>query len=717
MGLLRLPAFCRGRRIKPVVVDGKSKRLYYNPWTLPLEFLDELLLMSFRLPRMDGTPPLPGELEEEEARTAKRLDGLNSALSGSRPVVTWILILINFILFLMMELGGKSTTSEVLISYGAKVGPLIWAGEYWRLVTPAFLHIGFLHLFSNCIIIFFVGPLMEALVGWKRLLLIYLASGVIGNLLSLHFSPYLSAGASTGVFGIVGGLVIYGFRYRKEIPPGLYRAIILYLLPFIIYNLILSRWDSSVDNYAHIGGLAGGVLTTLVLGAEYPSGLPGKLNLKAFAALSALFGLALYWGYQPYGEAYKTYYYVAGATAAARGDTVRAVSMLGRSLDFDPRYEKARDTLGQVYANLAFSYYGKKEYRAALKYFDQALQYLEPREKYREVFAMIYERIGRSYGALLEREKAIRSLRMALVFNPRLTRLRADISALHYDLARESLDREDPKEAEAQARKALQFNGKNGAAMLLLGEALYCQLSFSQAAGAWKEALLVPRSRDEARARLRGSIFRCLYYPSNVPGSRPGAGREAVRLKEEGERILADTGSYPAALERFQRSARMDGSYASPHAAMATVSLMLNDGEEAERLAGEALQRDPRSWEGMAALGGAKLLQGKTGEAMKLAEDAERLNPRYARAHVLKGEIFLAEGRIREAIGALDRASALQPSNVPARIRLAWACREAGEMKRFWVEANTAIVFADSQGRQSLETLTRRMLASQGRER
>ena len=106
--------------------------------------------------------------------------------------LTSLIILIQVIVFILMTLAGGSTNTQVLIEFGARYTPLIKAGEWWRLITPGFVHIGLTHLVVNSVTLYFIGMYIENLFGHWRFLAIYLMSTLMGNLASAVFLPQSS---------------------------------------------------------------------------------------------------------------------------------------------------------------------------------------------------------------------------------------------------------------------------------------------------------------------------------------------------------------------------------------------------------------------------------------------------------------------------------------------------------------------------------------------
>ncbi|KUO62740.1 MAG: rhomboid family intramembrane serine protease [Gracilibacter sp. BRH_c7a] len=168
--------------------------------------------------------------------------------------ITYIFILIILVVFLLMTLAGGTTKTHVLILFGAKVNPLIEAGQYWRLLTSIFIHIGFTHLLFNTYALYILGKYSEKIFGHGKLVMLFLVSGLSGSVLSYLMSPHLSAGASGAIFGLLGAIVIYGWNNQFLRSSGL----ITNLMVILGINLMLGMILPGLDNYAHLGGLIGG---------------------------------------------------------------------------------------------------------------------------------------------------------------------------------------------------------------------------------------------------------------------------------------------------------------------------------------------------------------------------------------------------------------------------------------------------------------------------
>ena len=176
-----------------------------------------------------------------------------------RPVWTFVLLAVNVLFFAGLELSGGSTRSANLVAFGANFAPLVERGEFYRLVVANFLHIGLLHFAVNSYSLFIVGARYETLVGHPRFVVLYLLTGVSGAVFSFVFTHGLSAGASTSLFGVVGGLIAYFFRHRKALGE-FGRQSLINMLGIVVINFVIGLSPGSgIDNFGHLGGLLGGL--------------------------------------------------------------------------------------------------------------------------------------------------------------------------------------------------------------------------------------------------------------------------------------------------------------------------------------------------------------------------------------------------------------------------------------------------------------------------
>jgi rhomboid protease GluP len=206
------------------------------------------------------------ERERVEIRYARAL------FSRATPV-TYALLAANIAVFLLITAVSPGTQDPgALIAFGAKTNALLERGEWFRLIAPIFIHAGILHLLLNSYALWMVGMQVEKLYGSARFLLIYLLSGVggvvgsyIGQALTPESSDLPSVGASGAIFGLFGVLAVFGFRYRRELPPAIRRAVTAGVLPVILINLLIGFSIRFIDNSAHIGGLLTGAVLALII--------------------------------------------------------------------------------------------------------------------------------------------------------------------------------------------------------------------------------------------------------------------------------------------------------------------------------------------------------------------------------------------------------------------------------------------------------------------
>jgi rhomboid protease GluP len=193
-----------------------------------------------------------------------------------RFFVTPALITANVVYFAIAVLQGVSPLEperQHLLDLGAIYGPLVFEGEWWRLTTANFVHIGFLHLFFNMWCLWSLGNAAERMFGNLTFLLIYLLSGIGGSLASISWHPsVLSAGASGAIFGIAGALVSMLYFGHILVPRQVVRQLLSSLTFFVGFNLLLGSVLEGVDNAGHIGGLVAGLGLGAALHRPLPSG-------------------------------------------------------------------------------------------------------------------------------------------------------------------------------------------------------------------------------------------------------------------------------------------------------------------------------------------------------------------------------------------------------------------------------------------------------------
>jgi rhomboid protease GluP len=215
----------------------------------------------------------------------------------SRPFIFTIVFLsANFFVFLLMwGSAGFNANSlwgfppSILYAYGAKLNAAIDnQHQWWRLVTPIFIHVGLIHLLVNMYSLWMIGPHVEKLYGSVKFVVFWVATGVAGVAASyLTVRPDMavnslgkflfkavdspSAGASGALFGLVGVLFVFGIKFRHELPEGFKRAFGTGMLPMILLNLFIGYLgERFIDNAAHLGGFLAGMVFALAVDYKRP---------------------------------------------------------------------------------------------------------------------------------------------------------------------------------------------------------------------------------------------------------------------------------------------------------------------------------------------------------------------------------------------------------------------------------------------------------------
>ena len=201
--------------------------------------------------------------------------------SKKTPYITYIIMGICIVLYLLTSFTGGSLIDQepnTLYKFGALVNTnmMISYIDLFRLVSSIFLHGGLFHLLCNMYSLYILGPQLESFFGKTKFIIIYIVSGVIGNLLSMAFlqDGVVSVGASGAIFGLLGSLLYFGYHYRVYL-SGVIKS---QIIPLIILNLGIGFISAGINNFAHIGGLIGGILISMAVGVKYKSNKSDIIN-------------------------------------------------------------------------------------------------------------------------------------------------------------------------------------------------------------------------------------------------------------------------------------------------------------------------------------------------------------------------------------------------------------------------------------------------------
>jgi rhomboid protease GluP len=205
--------------------------------------------------------------------------------------ITPIIINLNIVIFILMVISGVNfmlPDSESLIKWGANFRPVTLEGEWWRLITSCFLHIGILHLLMNMYALLYIGLLLEPHLGKARFAAAYLLTGITASMASLWWHDLtISAGASGAIFGMYG--VFLAMLTTNFIEKSARKALLTSIAVFVGYNILNGfKPNSGIDNAAHIGGLIGGLVIgyTLIPSLKKPE--ENKLKYMTIGLLTVI---------------------------------------------------------------------------------------------------------------------------------------------------------------------------------------------------------------------------------------------------------------------------------------------------------------------------------------------------------------------------------------------------------------------------------------------
>lgn len=241
------------------IVELPTKKILVNKGDA-----DEVLNMRQLVNKVFNIMDPSFDSEEENLRKYK--DKIRRKIplkeKSNNTALTYGIIVVNLIIWFVLELNGGSEDVNTLLLFGANEPFLVLKREqYWRLVTSMFLHIGFSHLLYNNFALYLFGTRIERYYGKVKFILIYFTSGIIGSIASIFFSNTVSAGASGAIYGLSGALLFLAYKTRKEI-DGFNTYTILVM---ILIGIGLGWVMPSIDNAAHLAGFLSGLFAGKLL--------------------------------------------------------------------------------------------------------------------------------------------------------------------------------------------------------------------------------------------------------------------------------------------------------------------------------------------------------------------------------------------------------------------------------------------------------------------
>ena len=219
----------------------------------------------------------------EAARTVRQPVTVAGGAVVTKPYVTWTLIGITVAVFLWQFVAG---VGEVAAEFGMWPYGIVLYGEWWRLLTAAFLHGSWLHIAFNMYVLFMFGPILERVLGHVRFTTLYIVSALGGSVASYTFSDpnTVSVGASGAIFGLMGALIVAGRRLRWDITQ---------VLVLLGINVVIGFISPDVDWRAHFGGLVVGALVAAIFVWTPPPFRAVRVLWQILGILSVLFVLVL----------------------------------------------------------------------------------------------------------------------------------------------------------------------------------------------------------------------------------------------------------------------------------------------------------------------------------------------------------------------------------------------------------------------------------------
>lgn len=370
-----------------------------------------------------------------------------------------MLVAINVLMFVAMVVKGASVTQptpDQLLRWGANFGALTLTGQWWRLLTAMFVHIGIVHLALNMWCLWDLGILAEYLYGPKTFLALYLMTGLAASVVSVARNPLVvTAGASGAIFGLAGALIATLYLGKLAAPRGALRISLISLVVFAAYVVAYGFMKSGIDNGAHIGGLVSGLLLGSVLSQDFHALERSRSRLRPM--LFPAFAVLVIAGAVGVRHVHLPVVRLEGAERMLRnGDTASAMRELNQLVKDRPNYSPAWQLLAAahlsmhqesqaeaaleraaqlnpkdqaVLAQLGILYARQHRYEQAQQQFRKITE-LNPKDAQAQVnLGVALDKMGRS-------EEALASFRQATVLDPKLARAWYDFGLASLNLKR-----------------------------------------------------------------------------------------------------------------------------------------------------------------------------------------------------------------------------------------------------------------------------------------
>ncbi len=390
---------------RPIVSQGKKPikmHVYYldeNDYPAEVErFQDDLLAAP-----IDYNLEQTTEVKEDIIASAKqnffyalnnKQQEFTNIFSFGKPLFSYILIALNILLFIILEFNGGTTSIETLIKYGANYNTAIMEnGEWWRLISSMFLHIGLLHLLMNMLAIFYLGTAVEKIYGSIRFLFIYGLAGIGGSIASFAFTTSISAGASGAIFGLFGALLYFGVIHKRLFFQTMGTSILL----IIAINIVIGLSVEEIDMAAHVGGLITGFFAAAIV--NLPKNKNIKKQLIACVATIILLGGTVYYGVQANSSS-QSFYLMKLEEYIEAGKYPEAIDVATDAMNLKGDLESV------ILFQRSYAYIELQQYDKAIADLEKSTSYSDPIPEAFYNLALLYQMNGRQDAATAAIEQA-----------------------------------------------------------------------------------------------------------------------------------------------------------------------------------------------------------------------------------------------------------------------------------------------------------------------
>lgn len=277
VGNINIKSECTGSQIMDWGKNRKNIDLFFTTFKKTREDIDKIDIEEKYSELSRDFIDSDNDVINPPLSKKEKISGLFSLIVPMEGYfITPIIVILNVLIFAVMAISGVHLimpSGESMLLWGANFRPVTIDGEWWRLFTSTFIHIGIFHLLMNMYALVYIGLLLEPYLGKSRFLSAYLIAGISGSVASIFWNELtISAGASGAIFGMYG--VFVALLTTNLIEKSARKSLLISIGVFVFYNLV-NGLKGGIDNAAHIGGLISG----LIIGYSYYPSLtkPNKI--------------------------------------------------------------------------------------------------------------------------------------------------------------------------------------------------------------------------------------------------------------------------------------------------------------------------------------------------------------------------------------------------------------------------------------------------------